>query len=175
VAINKNIKKNVFLSLIIAIGVSMNSCDYIKVENQNYLHNNEAITERVKVNIEEAKVISDISILNETIIALSSLSLEKNSTSRVKKIAYKLKKDSIEIKKYLNDLADKKLILLPNGLDEEEINKLSEIDKASFSEAYLKKIGELSNITNDLDFKVLTVKTVVKLNYNLSQVNKTLK
>lgn len=166
--------------------MSIISCDLDKNESENHLYNNDVLTEKVKVNIEEAKVMSNISVLNETIIALSRLSLEKSSTYRVKTISYKLKKDNIEIKKNLNDLAKKKLILLPTGLDEKEINELSKTDEAGFSEAYLNKVKELleseiteleylSTITNDLDFKVLTVKTLVKLNYRLNQIHKILK
>jgi len=180
--INKNIKKYVALLLIITICVSIISCDLDK--DENYLYNNDAITKRVKINIEEAKVISDISVLNETIIALSKLSLEKNSAYRDKIISYKLIKDNIEIKKDLNDLAKKKLILLPTRLDKKEINELSKIEGADFFEAYLNKIIELlkseiteseylSAMTNDLDFKVLAVKIIVKLNYNLNQIQKT--
>ncbi|MFI0428226.1 DUF4142 domain-containing protein [Mariniflexile sp. HMF6888] len=166
--------------------MSIVSCDLDRNENENYLYNNDAITERVKINIEEAKAMSDISMLNETIIALSRLSLEKTSAYRVKTISYKLKKDNIELKKNLNDLAKKKLILLPIKLDDKEMNELSKIDEAGFSEAYLNKVKELlereiteleylSAITNDLDFKVLTVRSLVKLNYNLNQVQKILK
>lgn len=184
--INKNIKKYVALSLIITVCVSVISCDLDKNESENHLYNNDAITERVKINIEEAKVISDISVLNETIIALSRLSLEKNNAYHVKTISYELEKDNIEIKRKLKDLAKKKLILLPTRLDEREINELSKIDEAGFSEAYLNKVKELleseiseleylSTITNDLDIKVLTVKILVKLNYNLSQIYKVLK
>lgn len=182
VIINKNIKKYAALSLIITICVSIISCDLDK--DENYLYNNDAITKRVKINIEEAKVISDISVLNETIIALSKLSLEKKSAYRDKIISYKLIKDNIEIKKDLNDLAKKKLILLPTRLDKKEINELSKIDGADFFEAYLNKVMELlkseiteseylSAMTNDLDFKVLAVKIIVKLNYNLNQIHKT--
>lgn len=182
VIINKNIKKYAALSLIITICVSIISCDLDK--DENYLYNNDAITKRVKINIEEAKVISDISVLNETIIALSKLSLEKKSAYRDKIISYKLIKDNIEIKKDLNDLAKKKLILLPTRLDKKEINELSKIDGADFFEAYLNKVMELlkseiteseylSAMTNDLDFKVLAVKIIVKLNYNLNQIQKT--
>lgn len=182
VIINKNIKKYAALSLIITICVSIISCDLDK--DENYLYNNDAITKRVKINIEEAKVISDISVLNETIIALSKLSLEKKSAYRDKIISYKLIKDNIEIKKDLNDLAKKKLILLPTRLDKKEINELSKIEGADFFEAYLNKVMELlkseiteseylSAMTNDLDFKVLAVKIIVKLNYNLNQIHKT--
>src|SRR5690606_1547448 len=132
-----------------------------------------------RTNIEEAKVLSDIVILNETIIGLSQLSTERSSVYSVKTISNKLKKDNAEIRKSLNGLADKKLILLPNGLDKKEINKLNKIDEANFSKTYLSKVKELleneimqleylSNITNDVDFKVLTAKILVKLHYNLN-------
>ncbi|MEN3322856.1 DUF4142 domain-containing protein [Mariniflexile soesokkakense] len=174
------------LSLIITVCVSFTFCDFKKEESQNKLYNNEAVYVRVKTNIEEAKVLSDISMLNETIIALSSLSLEKSSVYGIKTISNKLKKDNMEIRRSLNELAEKKLILLPIRLDEKEINELSKIDDTSFSKVYLNKVKELleseiteleylSTITNDLDFRVLTVKALVKLNYNLYQTHKTLK
>jgi hypothetical protein len=61
---------------------------------------------------------------------------------------------------------------------------LSKIEGADFFEAYLNKVMELlkseiteseylSAMTNDLDFKVLAVKIIVKLNYNLNQIQKT--
>lgn len=181
--INKNIKKYAVLSLIITICVSIISCSLDKNESKNRLYN-DTLAERVKINIEEARSISDISTLNETIIALSKLSLEKSSAYREKIISYKLIKDNIEIKKDLNDLAKKKLILLPTRLNKKEVSELSKIDGADFFEAYLSKIIELlkseiteseylSVMTNDLDFKVLAVKIIVKLNYNLNQIHKT--
>lgn len=159
----------------------MVSCDFQKPKIESYLYNNEAIAKRVKINIEEAKVLSDVAILNETVISLSLLSQEKSVDYSIKNIASKLKKDNLKIKKQLNDLADKKLILLPSAIDKNVINELSEIEESSFSEAYLKSIetilkneieqlNYLSEITNDLDFKVLTVKMLVNLNYNLTQI-----
>ena len=170
------------LSLILSICVGVISCGSDKNENKNRLYNDSA--ERVKTNIEEAKAISDISVLNETIIALSKLSLEKSSAYHEKIISHQLIKDNIEIKRDLNDLAKKKLILLPTRLDKKEINELSKIDEAGFFEAYLNRITELlkseiteseylSVLTNDLDFKVFAVKILVKLNYNLDQIHKT--
>tara|TARA_R110000868_G_scaffold118221_3_gene313690 strand:- start:19124 stop:19684 length:561 start_codon:yes stop_codon:yes gene_type:complete len=186
VIINENKKKYLILSLIITISVAIISCDFDNAENESYIYNNNAKTERVKTNIEEAKVLSEISILNETIILLSQLSLEKSNVYTVKAISNRLKKESIEIKKHLNDLAKKKLILLPNRLDKEGINELSKIDDTGFPKAYLIKVKELleseiiqleylSAMTNDIDFKVLAVKISVKLKYNLNQVNKTIK
>lgn len=181
----KNIKKYLALSLIMAICVSFISCDFDKEENDNNLYNSEVVNERVRTNIEEAKVLSDIVFLNETIVGLSQLSIERSNVYSVKTISNKLIRDNAEIRKNLEGLANKKLILLPNGLDKKEINKLNEIDEANFSKAYLSKVKELleseimqleylSNITNDLDFKVLTVKILVKLHYNLDQINKRL-
>ncbi|MBP0905512.1 DUF4142 domain-containing protein [Mariniflexile gromovii] len=184
--INKNIKKQLTLTLIISVGVSIFSCDFDRDENENNLYNNEAINKRVQVNIEEAKIMSDIAILNETLIAMSDSVKGKSNNYHVKNISNKLKKDNLKIKKSLNELAEKKLILLPNKIDENEILELHENEKADFSEIYLKKIEALlknqitqleylSNITNDVDFKVLTVKILVNLNYNLNQTQKILK
>ena len=163
---NENKKKYLILSLIITISVAIISCDFDNAENESYIYNNNAKTERVKTNIEEAKVLSEISILNETIILLSQLSLEKSNVYTVKAISNRLKKESIEIKKHLNDLAKN--------------------DDTGFPKAYLIKVKELleseiiqleylSAMTNDIDFKVLAVKISVKLKYNLNQVNKTIK
>ena len=162
------------------------ACEFEKPENENYLYNTEATAKRVKTNIEEAKALSDVAILNETVISISQLSQIKSNEYRVKKISNKLEKDNLKIKKQLQDLAEKKLILLPNTIDKNAINELSKIEEASFSEAYLKKIKMvlesevtqleyLSNITNDVDFKVLTVKTLVTLQYNLNQIQNILK
>ncbi|WP_308990612.1 hypothetical protein QLS71_003930 [Mariniflexile litorale] len=189
--INKNIKKFKALSLVITICVSIISCD-----NENYLYNNdlynnnavnenEAINERVQTNIEEAKILSDVSILNENIIVLSNSLLEKNSIYPLKNISHKLNKDHIQIRKNINDLAKKKLVLLPTTLDKNEINEISKIDEARFPKDYLDEVKKLleneieqteylSMITNDVDFKVLTIKILVKLNYNLIQIHKTL-
>lgn len=165
---------------------SVIACDFEKRESQSFFYGNEAITNRIKINVEEAKVLSDIAATNETIIFLSDLMLEKGSDYGVKSISNKLRKDHIKIKGYLNDLAEKKLILLPNTIDKNEINELSKTDKNDFSKAYLNKVHRLlkseileleylSGIANDVDFKVLTVKILVTLNYNLNQIQKNLK
>lgn len=162
------------------------ACEFEKPENENYLYNTEATAKRVKTNIEEAKALSDVAILNETVISISQLSQIKSNEYRVKKISNKLEKDNLKIKKQLQDLAEKKLILLPNTIDKTAINELSKIEEGSFSDAYLKKVKMilesevtqleyLSNITNDVDFKVLTVKTLVTLQYNLNQIQNILK
>ncbi|MFG6686319.1 DUF4142 domain-containing protein [Mariniflexile sp. HNIBRBA6329] len=184
--INKNIIKHLVLTLIITVGVSFISCDFDREENDNNLFNSEIVNDRVKTNIEEAKVLSDIVVLNKTIIGLSQLSAERSTIYSVKTISNKLIKDNTEINKSLNDLAYKKLILLPNSLDKKEIKELNEIDKTDFSKAYLSKVKELleseimqleylSNITSDIDFKVLAAKILVKLDYNLNQINKIIK
>jgi predicted outer membrane protein len=183
---NKNKKKYLALSLIL-MGVSIVSCDFDLKEKESYLWNNDAQTQRVKTNIEEAKILSEISILNETIIFSSELALENSGSYNLKTISKQLKKDNIEIRKQLNSLAEKKLILLPNRINEKDINGLYKMqDDEGFSEAYLNKVyglleneiiqlKYLSSITNDVDFKVLTVKILVNLNYNLTQIHKTLK
>jgi hypothetical protein len=130
-------KKHVLLLLIVTMAVSTFSCDFVKAENDAYLYNNDVKTKRVITNIEEAKILSDISILNENIIALSKLSLEKSNLYSMKMLSNKLKKDSAKIKKQLIELADKKLILLPSRLNENEIEKFNVTDSVSFSEAYL--------------------------------------
>ncbi|CAH8281682.1 hypothetical protein EV196_104130 [Mariniflexile fucanivorans] len=182
----KNIEKYLTLSLIITMYVSITSCDFDNEENESSPYNNEAVNERVKVNIEEAKTISDIAILNETLLALDVVLQEKEELYDIKNISNQFKQDYLAIKKSLNDLAEKKLILLPTEMNENEIEMLLKMNEASFSEAYLNKIEALleseitqleylSTITNDIDFKVLTIKALVKLNYNLSKIHKTLK
>ncbi|MFD0991502.1 DUF4142 domain-containing protein [Mariniflexile jejuense] len=172
--------------LIIITSICLVACDFDKPENENYLYNNEATSKRVKINIEEAKVLSDVAILNETVISISQLSQIKSNEYHVKKISSKLKKDNLKIKRQLSDLAEKKIILLPNSIDETVINELLKIEENSFSETYLKKVKlilesevaqlkYLSNITNDVDFKVLTVKLLVTLQYNLNQIQNILK
>lgn len=190
--INKNIRTFTIYSLII-ICVCTFSCELDKTDNENFIYSsnlyenaeNKAINIRIKTNIEEAKALSDLSVLNETIIMLSSLILEKKSLYPVNSVSQKLKKDHIKIKKNLNEIAKKNLIFLPASLSKNEINEISKIEETNFPKAYFDKIIEvledeieqteyLSLITNDIDFKVLTVKTLVKLNYNLVQTNKTL-
>ncbi|WP_445737444.1 DUF4142 domain-containing protein [Mariniflexile sp.] len=171
------------LSLIIVISVSSSSCDFGVTQKGSYCYNNEVENKSVRVNIEEAKTLSKITALNQSIIFLSQLSLEKNIAYRIKAMSNNLKKDNIHINNQLNNLAEKKLILLPNSLDEKQRNALSNMDDGNFSEVYLDKVEELlkseikqlqylSAITNDVDFKVLTVKVLVKLNYNLNQITK---
>lgn len=180
--LNKNIKKYLALSLI-TIGVSIISCDFDKNKKDTYLFNTDLKKEKIKTNIEEGKVLSEVAILNETILKLSELALTKDGEYSVYVIANKLKKDNTEIKNSINELAKAKLIILPNGFNKADVNRLLLVDEDSFSKAYLNRTGKLlereiarleylSSITNDLDFKVLIVKYLMRLNHDLDQLNK---
>tara|TARA_R110002050_G_scaffold239974_1_gene376171 strand:- start:3893 stop:4480 length:588 start_codon:yes stop_codon:yes gene_type:complete len=182
VKLNKNIKKYLALSLI-TIGVSIISCDFDKNKKDTYLFNTDLKKEKIKTNIEEGKVLSEVAILNETILKLSELALTKDGEYSVYVIANKLKKDNTEIKNSINELAKAKLIILPNGFNKADVNRLLLVDEDSFSKAYLNRTGKLlereiarleylSSITNDLDFKVLIVKYLMRLNHDLDQLNK---
>lgn len=182
-SIKKNIKKYIALSLIIAISISVISCDFEVTTNESDLYGNKATVDRVKINIEEAKVLSSIAILNENVILLSGLATEKNSTFSVKNVSKKLEKQHRQIKNKLNDLAENKLILLPNKLDKNDINTLHYVEDEDFNNAYLDKVETLlkneiaqleylSTITNDVDFKVFTIRILDDLNFSLTQINK---
>lgn len=180
--LNKNIKKYLALSLI-TIGVSIVSCDLDKHKKDTYLFNPDLKKEKIKTNIEEGKVLSEVTILNETILKLSELALTESGEYNIYTIANKLKKDNTEIKNSIIELAKAKLIILPNGFNKADVNRLLLVDEDSFSKAYLGRTGKLlereiarleylSSITNDLDFKVFIVKSLTRLNHDLDQLNK---
>lgn len=179
-------KRHITYSLIVVTSIAMVSCDFQKPKTESYLYSNEASLNRVKTNIEEAKVLSDIYIINETIISLSQLSQENSKNYRIKTISNKLEKDHLKTKKYLNNLADKKLILLPNSIDETEIHDFEITADEHSSNSFLNNISKLlksemaqleylSSITNDVDFKVLAVRILVFLEYNNDQIQNILK
>ncbi len=167
-------------------GVSIVSCDLKQEKNNMFLYTNETTSTRVKTNIEEAKVLSDVVRLNENVIQLAELALKKSETYKVRKISTELITEHLKIKEYLNHLAEKKIILLPGNFDNSDVVKLSGLDGDVFVKAYLNTVFDLaeretnqleylSKITNDVDFKVITVKALVRLNYNLNQIKKTIK
>lgn len=179
----KHIGGSSIIPLIIILCVGIFSCDF-DLEDENTNQQNEIIKQKVKINIEEAKILSNITYLNENIIALNQLDTEKDKAFQMQILSKNFKEDHIDIKNNLQLLAEKKLILLPTKFDKSDINELSKLDETQFSKAYLNKVESLmslikkeleylSNITNDIDFKVLTIKTLVTINYNLNQIHKT--
>lgn len=179
--INNQIYKIITITLISILVFSNTACDFEKDD-----YKNEALNERVQTNIEEAKTVSDIVILNEALLKLNSLPQVSQENYQIKEMSDALQKDQLEIKKSIDNLAENKLILLPTNFDENEIDELSKVNETNFTKAYLTKTATLiksqkeqlkylSTITNDIDFRVLTVQSLVKLNSNLNKIQKVLK
>lgn len=167
--------------VLMVLMILMVSCDFEKPETNKYFNSNEATTKRVEINIEEAKALSEIAILNQTIISLSDIVIQNSSNYSLVTLSRKLKKDHLKIDKNINNLAEKKLILLPNRIEDLQATGWLGLNKHQFLQTYIAKVCRLlenqitqleylSNITNDVDFKVLTVKALVVLQYNLNKV-----
>lgn len=159
----------------------MVSCDFQKLKIESYIYNSETSLKRIKISIEEAKVLSGLAILNEKIISLSQLSGVMSESYSVKATCNKLKEDHLKIKYNINHLAEKKLILLPNCMNKKELIHFENSTNKGGSIIYLNDVLKLLkieisqfeylySISNDLDFKVLGVKTLVTLKYNYNQI-----
>lgn len=179
-------KRCITCLLIVLISIFVLSCEFQKLKAASYLNNNEASSQRISTNIEEAKVLSGIAILNENILTLCESSGEISESYSVKTISSQLKKDHLKTKNDITHLAEKKLILLPNRIDKRKINDIEKTTNESISKVYLNGISQLLkneisqiehlvSITNDMDFKVLGVKTLVSLEYNYNQIQNILK
>ncbi|MDO7171927.1 hypothetical protein [Mariniflexile sp. AS56] len=189
VIINRSIKICIASLLIIAVSIGVISCDLERADNNSYLNEkNIKSQESIKTNIEEAAVLSDIDILNDSVLQLNALYVETTKFDSMYVIANRLEKDVLIIRGYLHSLAEKKLILLPGPSRFEERNseKVTVANKQDSSNMYLARMEKLleneimhlkylSSITNDIDFKVVTVKILNKLNYNLDQIQQELK
>lgn len=179
-------KRRITCLLIVLASIFMISCNFQKLETESYSYNNEASLKRINTNIKEAKVLSDIAVINENIISLSQMSEEISESYSIKTISSQLKKDHLKTKKDINHLAEKKLILLPNSIDKKKINDIAKTTNDSISNDHLMGISKLlkieiaqleylSSITNDVDFKVLGAKTLVSLEYNYNQIHNIIK
>ena len=177
----KNIQKNITLILIIVGSVIIISCELEVTPNETIFYENNALKERVKTNIEEAKVLSRLAIINKEAILITQLVNGRPIGTKAMLMSNTFETQQKDMERLLIDLAKKKLVLLPNKVDENDIMLLKEIKDENFLIAYQKKIiallkseieefNYLATITNDVDFKVLSDKTLKSLHTKLVEI-----
>jgi hypothetical protein len=169
-------------ALTIALSMGLMCCDFEVTTNEFEVFGTKANLERVKTNIEEAKVVSSIAILNQQMMLTNQLALTRNIGFGMKRLVQKLERQQQQIKDEMNDLAEEKLILLPNKFSKSDLNTLKAQNDTAFLKVYFQEVQTalnhqiaqldyLSTITNDLDFKLFTVKALERLNAGLRQIN----
>tara|TARA_Y100000815_G_C13292159_1_gene481273 strand:- start:171 stop:677 length:507 start_codon:yes stop_codon:yes gene_type:complete len=130
----------------------------------------------------EAELLAKFNEKNLNLITISNHVKEKEVPFRVKCLATELIKEQSKINKVISKITSEKLIIVPNLNVEQSINRLERTKKDNFNSVYLETVSkilsnqiqdltELSKTTNDIDFKILALQTIVKLNTSLDKVN----
>lgn len=130
----------------------------------------------------EAELLAKFNEKNLNLITISNHVKEKEVPFRVKCLATELIKEQSKINKVISKITSEKLIIIPNLNVEQSINRLEKAKKDNYNSVYLETVSkilsnqiqdltELSKTTNDVDFKILALQTIVKLNTSLDKVN----
>ncbi|VXC06407.1 conserved exported hypothetical protein [Flavobacterium sp. 9AF] len=130
----------------------------------------------------EAELLAKFNERNVNLITISDNIQNREVPFRIKCLASSLVEEQSKINKVINKITAEKLIIIPNVHIK---NNLSEIEKTSNEQVrkiYLETVNriiknqiddltKLSEKTEDIDFKILALQTIVKLNTSLEKVN----
>ena len=167
--------------LIFVISFNLTSCNNLS-EKKDYQKKLEQ-SERLARNREEAKLLVQTTEISLKIIAISKK--VKESDDNISSLALKLEKEHYEIYTYFNKIAKEKLILIPDEILKTQVKSLPKsIDTNSIQNYFkniktlldqqIKLLSKLENITKDIDFKVMVVKTQTMLENQVVKIESTL-
>lgn len=168
-----------------AMLLSLFSCNYILENNKDEIDKINKEQHRINTNKEEAKLLVQVSKNNIAILELSEIIKDFETDKHIKVLAESLEKTHFEISKNYNDLAREKLISIPNYTNVNYDIELKEVTNEPYIESNLKLIltkimkqirllDTLSQITNNVEFKILAVRDNYLLKRNANKIEITL-
>lgn len=170
--------------LLVFTTFSLVSCNYILKNNKskNNITNEKSI--RISINKEEARLLVKAYKNNLDILELCKTIKEVETENPFIRLAENLEETHFEISKNYNDLAREELILMPIYSNVSNIEKAA-LENDAFVKTSLKLIlnkinkqmkllDTLAKTTNNVEFKVLTVKDNYILKSNIDKIENTL-
>ena len=160
--------------------LTVTSCVYTNNQDEQSILNSVVKTENNYANI-EAQLLAKFTQQNINLILISKRVKEKEVPFRVKCLATRVIEEQTKINGIISEITSKKLIIVPNINNQKELENIKEIDDENFVTNYLdittkilnneiKDLKVLSETTEDVDFKILSLQTIVKLSTTLEKV-----
>lgn len=161
------------------------SCNYILENNKVKNEIKSKIETRISLNKKEAKLLLIASRNNLDILKLCEAIKHIDTQNSVSQLTERLEKTHFEISKNYNELAEDKLISIPNYISTNHKIEIKNIGNEEFIEKNLNLIltkidtqtqllDTLSKTTDNVEFKVLAVKESYKLKSNIDKIEITL-
>lgn len=170
---------------IIAIAVSLNSCEFFVENEQIKVIEKAATNEAMTVQKNEAKLLVKASRYNLDVIELCKIIENKDVGENVKEIVGKIKNEQLDILEKYDKVASENVVSIPkySDLEYQEIKQMIEADdieeplellndKIASQKELVKK---LSNKTDNSDFKALAHYVHLTLKKSINKTKETLK
>lgn len=180
---NSEVKIKTYVIVLVLLIFMVISCDFVL---ESDLNNDETQNKNISVYMDEAKFLVEISILNLLIINLSKIETKEEFSPEVKAMADNLKNEHKKIHECLDKIAKDKFISIPRNIVDARIEEIRHINQSIDSKRYLTKVSkflknqikifdQLRNRTVDIDFRTLSINTVVVAEKRLKEVERLLK
>lgn len=158
------------------------SCDFVLEGNSN---EGDTQQEEIAVHVDEAKLLVETSMINMSVLHLSQLDKESDFDQEVKVMSDALKREHIKLSQKLDEMAEEKLISLPDTLYSGNVTSVLKVKEPVNSEVYLKRVYQLlknqisslemlAKRTTDSDFKTLSLETKSILEDELKETERLL-
>lgn len=158
------------------------SCDFVLEGNSN---KGDTQKEEIAVHMDEAKLLVETSMINMSVLHLSQLDKESDFDQEVKVMSNTLKREHFKLSQKLDEMAEEKLISLPDTLYNGSVTSILKVKEPLNSEVYLKRLYQLlknqissldmlSKRTTDSDFKTLSLETKSMLEDELKETERLL-
>lgn len=160
--------------------LTVTSCVFTNNQDEQSILNSVVKTENNYANI-EAQLLGKFTQQNIILISLSKRVKENEIPFRVKCLATRIIEEQTKINTAINTITAKKLIIVPNISTQRELEISNKIDNLNFTNNYLsiaarvlnnqiEDLKVLSETTEDVDFKILSLQTIVKLSTTLEKI-----
>lgn len=164
------------MALLIVISCLFNN----KEENTLITYSNENDYEYKNI---DAELLAEFNEKNLNLIILSNKEKEKEIPFRIRCLATNLIREQSKINKIINKITSEKLIIIPTINIQKYNNQIdnNNLDNETLKNEYLETVLKilksqvqdltlLSTTTKDIDFKILALQTIAKLNTSLTEV-----
>ena len=179
----QDLKKHIYITLIGLLLMMNYSCNFIQKNEKIDILGGEITGSRVALNEKEAKLLVNVSTLNLKVLSLSKILQEKSDDYSIKALAITFENEHKKIKNILSEVGNSKLISLPDSLIKNNFKNINKNEDEFSSKKYFEEISKLlkseitqleylTTITDDVDFKVMAARILVRLGLNQSELNK---
>ena len=181
--INPKTTLNFYLILCSMTFLTVTSCVFTNNQSEESIISSVNNSDKNYKNI-EAELLAKFTQQNINLIAISKDVKEKEVPFRIKCLATTVIEEQIAINDIINKITSEKLIIVPNANTQKEVKEIKETANENIMNNYLiittsilkkqiKNLKLLSETTSDVDFKILALQTIVKLNSTLYKVEET--